>query len=45
MSRMPSDQKSLFLAALEIETKAGRIEFLNDACRNDDSLKAEIDAV
>ena len=45
MSRIPSDQKSLFLAALEIETNAGRVQFLNDACGDDDSLKAEIESM
>ena len=45
MSRMPSDQKSLFLAALEIETTAGRVQFLNDACGDDDALKMEIESM
>jgi serine/threonine protein kinase/tetratricopeptide (TPR) repeat protein len=45
---MPSartDQKSLFLAALEIESEAGRMKFLNDACGGDEALEAEIQAM
>src|SRR5262249_19508672 len=45
MSESPLPEESIFAQALEIESAAGRAAFLDRACGNNPSLRAEVEAL
>ena len=45
MSGLEPSNKSLFLAALEIESDAERAAFLQQACSDDDQLREDIESL